>query len=133
MKISQEKKHVIVFVFPFGSHPIPLLNLVLKLAHATPNNLQCLVVNFFEELDPPSLVHDMRHRHKRVLVMVGSLVEEEWWEHLKDLLPRRFLERTSESGMVVAWAPQTEVLGHGSVGVFVTECGCNSVYIIPFL
>ena len=43
-------------------------------------------------------------------------------EHLKDLLPRGFLERTSENGKVVAWAPQTEVLGHGSVGVFVTHC-----------
>ncbi|KAG4906914.1 hypothetical protein JHK84_055439 [Glycine max] len=47
-------------------------------------------------------------------------------KHLKDLLPKGFLERTSESGKVVAWAPQTKVLGHGSVGVFVTDCGCNS-------
>ncbi|KAH1087106.1 hypothetical protein GYH30_018577 [Glycine max] len=46
-------------------------------------------------------------------------------EHLKDLLPRGFLERTSESGKAMAWAPQTEVLGHGSVGVFVTDYGCN--------
>ena len=53
-------------------------------------------------------------------------------KHLKDLLPKGFLERTSESGKVVAWAPQTKVLGHGSVGVFVTDCGCNSVYISPF-
>ncbi|KAL2343856.1 hypothetical protein Fmac_005141 [Flemingia macrophylla] len=32
-----ENKHVAVFAFPFGSHPMPLLNLVLKLAHAAPN------------------------------------------------------------------------------------------------
>uniref|UniRef100_I1ME13 Glycosyltransferase n=1 Tax=Glycine max TaxID=3847 RepID=I1ME13_SOYBN len=326
MKISQEKKHVAVFVFPFGSHPVPLLNLVLKLAHATTNNLQfsfigtehsnkpllskphlpdnikfysvsdgvpeghvlgnhpiervnlfleagpenlqkgidmavaetkervtCIiadafkcannsdtntpldfipglskmrvedlpedvinsgseeetlfsktlaslgsvlpqaeevVVNFFVELDPTSLVHDMRSKlkcflyvgfltlslplpplppsdtdatgclswldHKKKknggsvayvsfgtvvtpppheIVAVAEALEASGFpflwslkEHLKDLLPRGFLERTSENGKVVAWAPQTEVLGHGSVGVFVTHCGCNSVF-----
>ena len=32
-----ENKHVAVFAFPFGTHFMALLNLVLKLAQATPN------------------------------------------------------------------------------------------------
>ncbi|KAK7363057.1 hypothetical protein VNO77_05186 [Canavalia gladiata] len=32
-----ENKHVIVIAFPFGSHLMPLLNLVIKLAQAAPN------------------------------------------------------------------------------------------------
>ncbi|TKY59436.1 UDP-glycosyltransferase 78D2 [Spatholobus suberectus] len=37
MSNSKESKHVAVFPFPVGSHIMPLLNLVLKLAHAAPN------------------------------------------------------------------------------------------------
>jgi len=48
-------------------------------------------------------------------------------EHAMGLLPSGFLERTSARGKVVAWAPQAHVLGHSSVGVFVTHCGSNSV------
>lgn len=39
--------------------------------------------------------------------------------------PKDFLE--SKSGKFVKWAPQVEILGHGSVGVFVTHFGWNSV------
>nr|AHK12773.1 UDP-glycosyltransferase 3 [Litchi chinensis] len=43
-------------------------------------------------------------------------------------LPGDFLERNRGNGKIVARAPQTQVLGHVSVGVFVTHCGANSVF-----
>ncbi|XP_027338101.1 anthocyanidin 3-O-glucosyltransferase 7-like [Abrus precatorius] len=148
---------------------------------------KAVVVNFFEELDPPLLVHDMRSKLSAFLyvgfltlslplpplppsdtdatgclswldkhnggsvvyVSFGTVVtppQDEivalaealeasgfpfLWslkEHVKGVLPNGFLERTRNNGKVVPWSPQSEVLGHGSVGVFVTHCGCNSVF-----
>lgn len=47
---------------------------------------------------------------------------------LQELLPEQFLERTKERGFIIkSWAPQTEVLSHGSVAGFVTHCGRSSI------
>ncbi|KAK7277133.1 hypothetical protein RIF29_18283 [Crotalaria pallida] len=44
-----------------------------------------------------------------------------------NFLPCGFLERTKGHGLVVpSWAPQIEVLGHGSTGGFLSHCGWSS-------
>ncbi|MED6157011.1 hypothetical protein PIB30_019496 [Stylosanthes scabra] len=146
---------------------------------------EAVIMNHFEELDPPMFVSDMRSKLKSILyvgflthnnrvplppsetdatgclswldkqgsrsvayvsfgtvvtppeqeiVAVAEALEESGFpflwslkEHAKKLLPEGFIERTENKGKVVPWCPQSEVLGHASVGVFVTHCGCNSV------
>ncbi|KAL3829385.1 hypothetical protein ACJIZ3_018187 [Penstemon smallii] len=47
---------------------------------------------------------------------------------IEEALPEGFLERVKDRGMVVqGWAPQAKILGHSSVGAFVSHCGMSSV------
>nr|AED99884.1 glycosyltransferase [Panax notoginseng] len=45
-----------------------------------------------------------------------------------EALPEGFLERVGEKGMIVErWVPQAKILGHKSIGGFVSHCGWSSV------
>ena len=44
-----------------------------------------------------------------------------------EYLPSGFLDRTRNQGLVVpSWAPQIEILGHDSIGGFLSHCGWSS-------
>ncbi|XP_047983348.1 UDP-glucosyltransferase 29-like [Salvia hispanica] len=47
---------------------------------------------------------------------------------IEELLPVGFLEKVKERGLVVTrWAPQKKILGHPSIGGFVSHCGMSSI------
>ncbi|KAK9697214.1 hypothetical protein RND81_08G022000 [Saponaria officinalis] len=51
-------------------------------------------------------------------------------ESLRANLPESFVEKIQKDeklGKIVSWAPQIKLLGHPSIGVFVTHCGWNSI------
>lgn len=46
---------------------------------------------------------------------------------IEEALPQGFLEMVGDRGLVVeGWAPQAKILGHPSIGGFVSHCGWSS-------
>ncbi|XVF71102.1 hypothetical protein PTKIN_Ptkin12aG0008200 [Pterospermum kingtungense] len=48
------------------------------------------------------------------------------YDNVEEVLPEGFLDRTAEIGKIIGWAPQVTILGHPSIGGFVSHCGWNS-------
>lgn len=76
------------------------------------------------ESDLLEIAWGLANSHQPFLWVIrpGSVCDSEWSESL----PKGFLEDLGGRGHIVKWAPQLEVLRHGSVGGFWTHNGWNS-------
>ncbi|AES74408.1 putative hydroquinone glucosyltransferase [Medicago truncatula] len=108
---KQEKKSVLYV--SFGSGGTLFSEQIIELAFG----LELSGQNFLWVLRPPN-------KHGVIDDLDSGEYED---EILYNFLPNGFLERTKGKGLVVPyWAPQIEILGHSSIGGFLTHCGWNS-------
>nr|WES12281.1 glycosyltransferase GT1 [Platycodon grandiflorus] len=99
--LDKKDKSSVVFV-SFGSEYFLTSEEMEEIAHG----LECGNVNFIWVLRFP----------------VGKKIS------VAEALPKGFLERIGDRGMVVeGWAPQAKILKHSSTGGFVSHCGWSSI------
>ncbi|CAL5394760.1 unnamed protein product [Camellia sinensis] len=88
-------------------------------------------LNLFQ-LDPSICLEWLSHKPKKSVVYMsfGSMANlgEEQMEELawEAKLPKKFVEETSNKGLLVGWSPQLEVLASETIGCFFSHCGWNS-------
>jgi hypothetical protein len=75
------------------------------------------------------IAYALEHSGKRFLWVLQkpSKGKMESASDFQETLPEGFLDRTTELGKVIGWAPQAEILAHRAIGGFVSHCGWNSI------
>lgn len=84
-------------------------------------------ITVFSKPQFEELLHGLEASGQRFLwVLRPGMVEG--MSSTLDQCPEWFLQSTKDRGLVVSWAPQVQVLGHASVGGYLTHCGGGSVF-----
>lgn len=75
------------------------------------------------------IAYALEHCGKRFLWVLQkpSKGKTESASDFQETLPEGYLDRTTELGKVIGWAPQAEILAHRAIGGFVSHCGWNSI------
>ncbi|KAL3718901.1 hypothetical protein ACJRO7_003930 [Eucalyptus globulus] len=81
---------------------------------------------FLTEKEREEIAHGLELSNVNFIWVIRFSVEES--VELKEALPKGFLERVRDRGLVIdGWAPQGKILEHPSLGGFVSHCGWGSI------